>query len=307
MLTFLPPRILGSIVFLLMVINLFFWAVPVYALIFLKLVTFGSWRTEVSKWVAVSSQTWAHCNVLIWDALLDIKWDLRGVEDLDRNGQYMAISNHQNWNDILAQIKAFDGRAPFFKFFMKQVLIWVPVLGLAWWGLDFPFMKRHKPEELAKNPDLRLQDIETTRRACEKYRDMPVLILNFLEGTRFTQEKHDRQESPFQHLLRPKAGGLAFAINVMGEKIHTLLDITIVYPDGACQFWDFISGKLKRVILEVRELEIPPEFFAGDYSEDAEHRARVKAWVEKIWHEKDQRIGELMAEANAGTVTSTPA
>ncbi|MGB1581806.1 MAG: acyltransferase [Nevskiales bacterium] len=299
MLNFLPPRILGSIIFLLMLINLLFWMFPVYACILLKLVTWGRVRKEMSKWVAANSQTWAHCNVLIWDSCLRIEWDLRGIEDLDRNGQYMAISNHQNWNDILAQIKAFDGRAPFFKFFMKQILIWVPVLGLAWWGLDFPFMKRHKPEQIAKNPDLRRQDIETTRKACEKYRDMPVLVLNFLEGTRFTPEKHARQDSPYKHLLRPKVGGLAFAINVMGEKVSTLLDITIVYPDGPCQFWDFISGKLKRIVLEVREREIPREFFDADYAEDAEHRARVKAWVEQIWREKDQRMAELLAEANS--------
>ncbi|MDX1496486.1 MAG: acyltransferase [Salinisphaeraceae bacterium] len=299
MLTFLPSRILGSIVFLLMLINLLFWMFPVYTCILFKLVTWGRARTLMSKWVATTSQTWAHCNVLIWDACLDIEWDLRGIEELDKNGQYLAICNHQNWNDILAQIKAFDGRAPFFKFFMKQILIWVPVLGLAWWGLDFPFMKRHKPEQIAKNPDLRRQDIETTRKACEKYRDMPVLILNFLEGTRFTKEKHQRQDSPYQNLLRPKAGGLAFAMSVMGERINTLMDITIVYPDGPCQFWDFVSGRLKRVILEVREREIPAEFFHGDYAEDAEFRAEVKAWVEQIWWEKDQRITELLAEANS--------
>lgn len=299
MLSFLPPRLLGCTIFLLMVINLLLWMFPVYTLILLKLMVWGRARIEVSKWVASAAQTWAHCNVLIWDICLDIDWDLRGIEDLDKRGQYMAISNHQNWNDILAQIKAFDGRAPFFKFFMKQILIWVPVLGLAWWGLDFPFMKRHRPEEIARDPSLRQKDIETTRRACEKYRDTPVLILNFLEGTRFSKEKHARQESPYTHLLLPKAGGLAFAINVMGEKIHTLLDITIVYPDGPCQFWDFLSGRLKRIILDVREREIPAEFFDGDYAEDAEFRARIKAWVEEIWREKDQRISDLIAEANA--------
>ena len=284
-----------------MLANLVFWMFPVYALILLKLCTWGRVRIEVSKWVAAAAQTWAHCNVIIWDVCLDIEWDLRGVEDLNRNGQYLAISNHQNWNDILAQIKAFDRRAPFFKFFMKEILIWVPILGLAWWGLDFPFMKRHKPEEIARNPDLRRQDLETTRKACEKYRDMPVLILNFLEGTRFTREKHARQDSPYEHLLRPKAGGLAFAISMMGDKINTLMDITIVYPDGDCQFWDFISGRLKRIILEVRQLEIPDEFFHGDYQEDPEFRARTKAWVEQLWRDKDQRISELLAQANPST------
>jgi 1-acyl-sn-glycerol-3-phosphate acyltransferase len=40
--------------------------------------------------------------------------------------------------------RIFHGRIPFLKFFLKQELIWVPVIGLAWWALDFPFMKRGK-------------------------------------------------------------------------------------------------------------------------------------------------------------------
>ncbi len=299
MLSFLPAPVLGSIVLGLMGINLLCWAVPVYTLIFIKLITWGKARVAVSRWVAATAQMWAHFNVLIWNSLLDIEWDLRGVEELDREGQYLVVSNHQSWNDIMVQIEAFDRRAPFFKFFMKQQLIWVPILGLAWWGLDFPFMKRHSPEQIKKNPSLRGQDLETTRKACEKYRHMPVTILNFLEGTRFRPEKHARQQSPYKHLLKPKAGGFAFAIAAMGERLHSMLDITIVYPDGPNEFWDFMCGRVKRVICEVRKVEIPLEFFHSDYNEDAEYRQRIKEWVEALWWEKDRRISELLAEANA--------
>lgn len=291
----LPAPVLGTVHGFLMIANLLIWAVPVYTLIFIKLLTWGKVRIVVSHWIARTAQTWASINVLMWKTIPGIDWDIRGVENLDRDGQYMAISNHQSWNDIPAVITAFDRRAPFFKFFMKQELIWVPVLGLAWWGLDYPFMKRHTPEEIARNPELRGQDLETTRRSCEKFQHIPVLILNYLEGTRFTQEKHDRMKSPYRHLLLPKAGGFAFAMSIMGQKLHRLLDITIVYPDGAMKFWDFACGRVNRVIVDVRQLEIPGEFFHGDYSEDAEFRERVKAWVGDLWQEKDQRFEELLS------------
>lgn len=299
----LPPPILGALLALMMITNLLFWAVPVYALIFIKLLTWGRGRILLSHWIASTAQQWAAVNVWMWENLLGIEWDMRGVESLDRNGQYMAISNHQTWNDIPVVMKAFDRRAPFFKFFMKQELIWVPVLGLAWWGLDFPFMKRHTPEQIAQNPELRNQDIETTRTACQKFQHIPVLILNYLEGTRFTQEKHERQESPYKHLLKPKIGGFAFALSVMGERLQHLLDITVVYPDGAMKFWDFACGRVRRVIVEVRQLEIPSDFFHGDYAEDAEFRERIKLWADNLWRQKDRRIDELLTEAQRTAAT----
>lgn len=294
----LPAPILGVVTFLLMFINLVLWAVPVYTLIFLKLITWGGMRIRVSHWIAVYAQLWASANTRILDIMVSVDWDIRGVEALDRNGQYLVISNHQSYNDIPAVMKAFDRRAPFFKFFMKQELIWVPILGLAWWGLDFPFMKRYTPEQIQKNPELKGKDLETTRAACEKFQHIPVTILNYLEGTRFTKVKHERQESPYRHLLLPKSGGFAFAMSVMGERLHRLLDVTVVYPEGVKEFWGLISGQVGRVIVDVRQIEIPKEFFHGNYGEDMEFRKKIQDWVKRLWEEKDRRIDELLAEAN---------
>ncbi len=195
--------------------------------------------------------------------------------------------------------KAFDRRAPFFKFFIKQQLIWVPMLGLAWWGLDYPFMKRYSAATLQKHPELRGKDLETTRAACERYRNVPVTILNFLEGTRFTQGKHDQQGSPYRFLLKPKAGGMALSLSALGEKINSLLDVTIVYPEGARGFWDFLAGRVRRVIVEVRSLTIPHELYAGNYEEDAVFRKHFQDWIAQLWADKDRRIGQLLAETGA--------
>lgn len=293
----LPHGLAGIVMLCLLCLNTLFWMVPVYIFALLKLLApKGRPRDTVSRWVAASAQTWAAVNIWLGDHLLDTRWELRGLEKLHRDGQYLVVSNHQSWNDIYALMKAFNGHAPFFKFFLKQELIWVPVLGLAWWGLDYPFMKRYSQATILRHPELRGKDLETTRKACEHYRNVPVTILNFLEGTRFTQAKRERQKSPYRYLLRPKAGGMALSLSALGEKINSLLDVTIVYPEGAKGFWDFLAGRVRRVIVEVRSLTIPHELYVGNYEDDPAFRKRFQEWISQLWAEKDRRIGQLLAE-----------
>lgn len=297
MLGFLPGPILGCLMIVLFVLNTVFWAIPIYSLSLLKLLTpKGRARRALSLAADFCAQTWVGCNKLLSDTVLPTRFEVRGVEKLDLHGQYFICSNHQTWNDIHVLQKTFYGKAPFFKFFLKQELIWVPVLGLAWWGLDFPFMKRYTPEQVAKNPALRGKDIETTRKTCEKFHDLPVSIFNFLEGTRFTPAKHARQGSPYQHLLKPKTGGFAFTLAAMGSRLNCMLDVTIVYPEGATTFWNFMAGRVRSVIVEVRQLQIPAEFFVGDYEADAAYRKRMQDWVGQIWADKDRRISELLGQ-----------
>lgn len=297
----LPAPLLGVLASLLLILNTSLWVWPVYILILLKLLTpKGSRARDVlSRGVAWSAQHWALVNVWMTDFVMRISWDIRMHAKVDPRGQYLVCANHQTWNDILVLMKAFGRRAPFFKFFLKQELIWVPVLGLAWWGLDYPFMKRHTKEQIAKNPALKGQDIETTRRACEAFRNQPALILNFLEGTRFTPAKHARQQSPYRHLLKPKSGGFAFTLSTLGQQLHSLLDVTIVYRDGAGGFWDFLCGRMGRVVVDIREIEMPRELFEGDYENDPEFRARFHTWIAALWKAKDARIAEILAEPGA--------
>ena len=185
-------------------------------------------------------------------------------------------------------------RIPLLKFFLKQELIWVPAMGLAWWALDFPFMRRHSEEFLKKNPEMRGKDQETTRRACEKFAQVPTSVMNFAEGTRFTRVKHERQQSPYVHLLKPKAGGMAVALNAMGEKFQAVLDVTIVYPDGAPTFWQFLQGRMRRVVVRARLLPIPRHLINADYAGDPAVRAAFQSWVQELWRDKDARITEVL-------------
>jgi 1-acyl-sn-glycerol-3-phosphate acyltransferase len=296
----LPAPLIGVLSSLLLVLNTCFWVVPVYLLIIIKVLTpKGRARDAVSRGVAWCAQHWAIVNVWMTDAVMRVHWDIRVHASVDPKGQYLVCANHQTWNDILVLVKAFGRRAPFFKFFLKQELIWVPVLGGAWWGLDYPFMKRHTKEQIAKNPALKGQDIETTRKACEAFRHQPALILNFLEGTRFTEAKRAKQNSPYRHLLKPKSGGFAFTLSALGERLHSLLDVTIVYRDGASGFWDFLCGRIGHVVVDIRQLEVPHELFHGSYESDPAFRARFHSWIASLWAAKDQRIADILAEKSA--------
>ena len=186
------------------------------------------------------------------------------------------------------------------KFFLKRELIWVPVMGLAWWALDFPFLRRHSVEYLKKYPEQKGKDFATTRKACEKFAHTPTSVMNFLEGTRFTKAKQARQQSPYQYLLRPKAGGIALALSVLGEKFHSLLDITIVYPDGIPTFWEFLCGKVQRITVRIAQVELPPNILRGDYEGDQKFRAEFQQWVLQLWQEKDILIQEILKDAGHG-------
>lgn len=240
------------------------------------------------------AESWLSINGWLFDAFTRTRWQVEGLEGLGQRENYLIVCNHQSWVDIPALQKVFNRRIPFMRFFLKSQLIWVPLLGPAWWALDFPFMKRHSRQELEARPELRGKDRAATQRACEKFRHLPVSIMNFTEGTRFTQAKHDAQKSPYTHLLRPKAGGVAFVVDAMGDAIRHVLDVTIVYPDGPGTMMDLIAGRIREIHIHVRRLPILPTM-RGDYENDEAFREEFQAWVNQLWAEKDARIASMLA------------
>lgn len=297
---------LGSLSLALLIVNTVSWCAPFYVFGIAKLLTpFESWRRGITTVLARLAEGWIQCNSVLLDLVHEIDWDVRGVGELRYEETYLISCNHQTWADIPILQRTFNRRVPFMRFFLKQELIWVPLLGLAWWFLDYPFMKRYSRETLEARPELRGEDLERTRNACEKFRGTPVSILNFLEGTRFTAAKHTSQQSPYRNLLRPKTGGVAFVLDAMGDSLRSLLDVTIVYPDGAPNFWEFLAGRLHRVIVHVEERKIPPELLGGDYLGDGEFRGRIQAWVDEIWKQKDERVAALLSEHGASPASAT--
>lgn len=296
MLSFLPGGLRGALSFLLYALNTIFWCVPLFSVAILKLVVpIRPVRDICSRILVEIAYLWILCNILNQNLFIKLDIKVTGLEKLAEKEWYLVISNHQTWVDILILQRVFYRKIPFLKFFLKKELIWVPVLGLAWWALDFPFMKRYTSEFLAKNPHLKGKDIEITKRACKKFSTSPVSVMNFLEGTRFTPVKHDRQQSPFTHLLKPKAGGIAFVLAAMGDQLHSIVNVTIVYPPGEKTFWDFLCGRMPRASVAVDVMPIT-EDMVGDYFDDENFRDQFQQWVNSLWVEKDQTIARMVNE-----------
>lgn len=234
-------------------------------------------------------------NWLIEHMLENTEWQISIDPSLELNmqGRYLMTCNHQSWVDTTVNQYFGLTRMPLTRFFTKWELIFIPFVGQAFKILGFPMMKRHSPEQIAKNPALKYRDMEEARKACEQLLSQPFTLLNYLEGTRFTQEKHDQQKSPYTHLLKPKAGGLALALNILGDKIDALVDMTIVYPDGVPGYGEFWLGEVPRIAVDLRKIEIPDWVAGGHYEDDADYRARFQQWVAQIWTEKDQLIEQM--------------
>jgi 1-acyl-sn-glycerol-3-phosphate acyltransferase len=272
-------------------VNTMLWFVPLFLLsIFKLLLPIPRVRRAITRALTMCGENWVSFNGLLMRHAGNIEIESHGLTNLRRDGWYLIIANHQNWIDILVLQAVFNRRIPFLKFFIKQQLIWFPLLGIAWWALDMPFMKRFSPSYLAKNPHMKGKDLETTRRACEKFRDMPTSILNFIEGTRFSEQKRDNRKSPYQNLLQPRAGGFAVAVSSMGQLFTSVVDVTLVYPDTATRFWDMCCGTRVHVIVDVRERKLEQWLVDGKYERDREHRKRMHTWLGDIWTEKDAII-----------------
>lgn len=300
MLSFLPAPIRGGIAIIALTLNIIFWCIPLLIIAFFKLIIpIPAWRKVSTKMLIWIAENWIDVNKATYALLNKDEWIVLGEEslaDLSHEEWYLVISNHQSWADILILQTIFNRRIPFLKFFIKKSLIYVPIIGLAWWALDFPFIERYSREYLAKHPEKKGKDLETTRRALEKFKTTPISVVNFLEGGRFTQAKHDRQQSPYKHLLLPKAGGIGLVLNLMHGRIRTLLNVTIVYPDGVPSFWQYLSGQAGSIIVQIEKAEIPSQYVAGDYLNDPEFKAEFRAWVNRLWEQKDELIDKLLTE-----------
>ncbi|MCL4182283.1 MAG: acyltransferase [Burkholderiaceae bacterium] len=307
MLSFLPPIARAAVAILLLVVNTLFWCALLFALALVKLLLpFAGVRTAIDPLLNGIATRWIAGNSAWMRLTQRTVWDVAGLEGLEYRGWYMVSANHQTWVDIFVLQHLLNRRIPLLKFFLKHELIYVPVMGLAWWALDFPFMRRHSDRYLRKHPEKRLQDLETTRRACAKFARLPTSVMNFVEGTRFTAAKHAAQRSPYRHLLKPKAGALALSLNALGDRFDSMLDATIVYPEGAPSFWQFLRGDVRRVVVRIDRHPIPREFCTGDFMSDSKLRKRVQAWLHELWQRKDARIDAVLSRSETGGASAAP-
>lgn len=252
----------------------------------------GALRDRVRRLLARIAEAWISVNNFIFSLYRKTDWDLQIPESLDRNGCYLVSCNHRSWVDILVLQRCFNRRLPFMRFFLKHELIRVPFLGMAWWALDFPFMRRDAKAAGAG------RDLESARKACEKFRNIPVAIMNFPEGTRFSERKRDKGKAPFRNLLLPRIGGMGQVLYALGEQLDALIDVTIVYPRAdpsapAPTFWALLAGRVPKIVARAERREIPRHLLGRDFRGDPQFRRGLEDWMNRIWQDKDDLITQL--------------
>ena len=283
----------GILSFLAVVLNTLFWCIFLLSVAVLKLlVPVEAWKRFCTKIIINIGECWIYCNGLWIKFLHRPELRVEGFESLDRSKWYLSVANHQSWADIFVLQDITNRKIPMLKFFMKNVLIWVPVIGLAWWALDMPFLKRYTKEEIERNPNLRGKDVKEMEKSFSRYSRYPVSIFSFAEGTRFTEEKKIAQNSKFNNLLNPKSGGIGLTLTTM-PYIKVLLDFTIHYESSRRSFWDFLCGRMSKANVRVKEVQIPEYLLGKNYEEDIEFREELKSWMENLWSDKDQYLEEL--------------
>jgi len=288
----------GIFVALFLTVNCIVWCGLVHILIVLKiLLPVRPWQDWCSQQVVKIAETWTWCNSVVTKFIIRTRWQVEGADDLRPECSYLVCANHLSSTDIVALQEVFNYRIPFLRFFIKDQLKYVPLLGPVWLALDFPMMKRHSPEYLQKHPEKREEDMATTRRVCARLRGKRISILNFMEGTRLTPAKHAKQASPFKNLLKPKIGGLSLVLENLGDQFHSLLDVTIFYKPGPIGLWAFMCGRVKEVTLRVRSVEIPSELRGDAHPDSTIDRETLRQWVQTLWEQKDQLLSELQAKA----------
>jgi 1-acyl-sn-glycerol-3-phosphate acyltransferase len=190
----------------------------------------------------------------------------------------------------------FSKKIPLLKFFLKKELLWsLPIAGLACKAVGFPFMERHSREDLRKKPELRNADIESAKKACIKFKEHPCTVMNFVEGTRFSSSKKERQDSPYQHLLKPKSGGVAVVLNEMHDSLKGIVNVTIGYSNPEFSFWDFVCGRVNKIVVRYQLLPVTEDLL-GDFYKDRNYRSNLQSWLNQLWQEKDQQLDKLQQQ-----------
>jgi len=294
LLTIIGRNSLGVLGSLILLVNTLVSSVPIIVLAIVKFILpIKPIRAQLSKLLSLICENWFSVNSFAIDIIYNINFDVSIPENLRKNDWYLLLANHQSWIDCMVLLKVFNKKIPIPRFFSKQALFWVPIFGMVWWALDFPFMKRYSKATLEKKPHLKGKDLEATKKACKKFKTIPVAVVNFVEGTRFTPQKKEKTQSPYKNLLKPKAGGIALVLNLMQGKMNTILDITIVYQDGVVSMWQFLCGDLRNVKVVINQIPVTDNLI-GNYDDDPNYRASIQSWLNEVFLKKDKIISKSL-------------
>jgi len=286
----LKSTFVGILSLSILVINTLILALVMIPLGIIKfLIPLKRLRASFTRIIISIGEIWISVNSIWVIKLHNPNLNIVGLENLSGNSWFLSTSNHQSAADIFIVQYLTNRKIPMLKFFIKYELIYVPIIGICWWALDMPFLKRYTQKQIKKNPKLEGRDYKKMKKSLEHYSLHPISIFSYAEGTRFSLEKHKKQQSEFKNLLKPKEGGLAVALSNI-NKIKELIDITIIYDSKNLGFWNYLCGNIKNIKIFISKTQIPKKYLDEKLISREELRSDFKLWLNEQWKEKDVLI-----------------
>jgi 1-acyl-sn-glycerol-3-phosphate acyltransferase len=217
--------------------------------------------------------------------------------EIDPKGTYLVIANHRSWIDIMVVMMTLGPNTTLPRFFMKWELIYVPVIGLCAWILDFPIMRRYSAEYLKDHPELKNRDFDYAQKVLRRHPDESCVVVNYAEGTRFSEAKRTQNRSPYQHLLKPKVGGPQLALDCLRDRLDGIIDLTIAYPGGNLSVWNLMRNKVPHVIVETQMISLPEHL--QKRPETLPELKAFRGWMNDLWQAKERRLDALLSDTPA--------
>ena len=248
-------------------INLAFWLIPLTIIAIGKLLL-PHCEVFWSRAISFCYHGAARFNSLWMLYVVGVSINISG--SIGKHPSPIVISNHQSWLDIPVIHHVITDHGPIIKFLIKRQLIWVPIVGWLCWILGFPRLYRGQGYES------REKDYETIRKFSQRASTDSGAVLIFPEGTRFTQAKRETQNSPYQHLLTPRMGGIRLVKDAV-DPDTPIIDVTLKYVGGNSNFWECLHGVTKDVDVTVNVYRL------GDIDD-------LAGWLKERWEEKEELL-----------------
>jgi 1-acyl-sn-glycerol-3-phosphate acyltransferase len=155
----------------------------------------------------------------------------------------LLVANHQEMTDIsfLFFLARSKGRLGDLKWFVKDVIKYVPGIGWGMLFLDCIFLKRDWASDRAS--------IQRTFAGITGH-GVPLWLVSFSEGTRITPEKAARSRAyaadagirATENVMIPRTKGFVGSVIGLRDHIDAIYDVTLGYPDGLCTIWQHMCG-----------------------------------------------------------------
>lgn len=206
-------------------------------------------------------------------------------DQLPKGENALIICNHQNIGDIPALMSLAQrcGRLGDMKWFVKDVVKYIPGPGWGMLFLDCIFLKRNWLSDRSK--------IEATFHKIMKDK-VSIWLISFLEGTRITPEKLARSQVFAQrrtvpvtnYVMVPRTKGFAASVVGLAGHLDAVYNITIGYPDGIPSLWQMLLGDVNRFSLDVIRTPI---------NQLPQTTIELEKWAVEAYHQKDAKLKHL--------------